>query len=204
MYDPESPVTKDSTTIYASDRDVFIFLLDDRNPIEVGKLADGAPDLMFRGFYIQNSEMGSRSLRLAAFYLRGVCMNRNLWGVEKFEDIKINHTRLAPDRWLQQAVPALNAYANGSEKLLIDGVKTAKATKLADDLDGAIDFLKARKFSFAKAKAILEVGEKEEGRSPRSAWDFAQAITADARSIPNTDDRLAQEMEARRILDAVA
>jgi hypothetical protein len=37
-YDPHSPITMDSTTIYGSDRDVFIFLVDDTHPIEVGKL----------------------------------------------------------------------------------------------------------------------------------------------------------------------
>lgn len=203
IYDPNAPVTKDSTTLYASDRDLFVFLVDDRNPIEVGKLADGSPDLMFRGFYIQNSEMGSRSLKLAAFYLRAVCMNRNLWGVEDFEEIKINHTRLAPDRWLQQAQPALRAYADGSSKKLVEGVAKAKGARVARDADSAIEFLQNRKFSAAKAKAILELGEKEEGRAPRSAWDMAQAITAHARSIANTDDRLAVELEAKRILDAV-
>lgn len=204
LYNPEAPVTEDSTTLYASDRDLFMFLVDDRNPVEVGKLQDGSPDLMFRGFYIQNSEMGSRSLKLAAFYLRAVCMNRNLWGVEEFEEIKINHTRLAPDRWLQQAQPALQAYANGSTKKLVEGVAKAKEARVAKDEDGAIEFLQNRKFSASKAKAILEIGEKEEGRAPRSAWDFAQAITAHARSIGNTDDRLAVELEAKRILDAVA
>jgi hypothetical protein len=89
MYDPEAPVTIDSTTLYASDRDVFIFLVDDRNPVEVGKTKTGEPDLMFRGFYVQNSEVGSRALKLAAFYLRAVCMNRNLWGVEGFQEITI-------------------------------------------------------------------------------------------------------------------
>jgi hypothetical protein len=204
MYDPNAPVTKDSTTLYASDRDVFMFLVDDRNPIEVGKLADGSPDLMFRGFYIQNSEVGSRSLKLAAFYLRAVCMNRNLWGVECFEDIKINHTRLAPDRWLHQAQPALRAYADGSQKKLIEGVAKAKEAKVATDHDKAVEFLMGRKFSQARVKAILEVGEKEEGHPPRSAWDMAQAITADARSRLNTDDRLAQEQVAKSILDKVA
>ena len=204
VYDPEAPVTLDSTTLYASDRDLFIFLVDDRNPIEVGKLADGSPDLMFRGFYIQNSEMGSKSLKLAAFYLRAVCMNRNLWGVENFEDLTIRHTRLAPDRWLQQAVPALKAYADGSQAKLIAGVKAAKDAKVATDQEAAVEFLTKRQFSHAKAKAILEIGEKEEGRAPRSVWDIAQAITAHARAIPNTDDRLTQELEARKILDLVA
>lgn len=203
VYDPEAPVTKDSTTLYASDRDCFMFLVDDRNPIEVGKLADGSPDLMFRGFYIQNSEMGSRSLKLAAFYLRAVCMNRNLWGVENFEDITIRHTRLAPDRWLQQARPALENYANGSEAKLIAGVQAAKGARVAKDDEAAIQFLTDRKFSMSKAKAIMETGEKEEGRRPRSIWDMAQAITANARTIPNTDDRLAQELVAKTILDRV-
>lgn len=204
MYNPEAPVTKDSTTLYASDRDMFVFLVDDRNPIEVGKLPSGEPDLMFRGFYIQNSEMGSRALKLAAFYLRAVCMNRNLWGVEGFEDLTIRHTRLAPDRWLQQAVPALKAYADGSEQKLLAGVKAAKSTRLADDHEGAVAFLTNRKFSMARAKAILEVGEKQEQEPPRTVWDMAQALTAYARDIPNTDDRLNVELEARKLLDAVA
>jgi hypothetical protein len=204
MYDPEALVTGDSTTLYASDRDVFIFLVDDRNPIEVGKLANGEPDLMFRGFYIQNSEMGTRSLKVCAFYLRAVCMNRNLWGVENFEEIAIRHSRLAPDRWLHQAQPALLSYANGSTAKLVAGVQAAKDAKVAQDHEGALAFLQDRKFSAAKIKAVLEIGEKEEGHEPRSAWDFAQAITAHARTTPNTDDRLNLELEAKRILDKVA
>jgi hypothetical protein len=35
-------------------------------------------------FYCWNSEVGSKTLGIASFYLRAVCMNRNLWGVENF------------------------------------------------------------------------------------------------------------------------
>ena len=45
IYNPRVDVTKDTTTLYASDRDVFLFLVDDLNPIEAGLL----PDLYFRG-----------------------------------------------------------------------------------------------------------------------------------------------------------
>jgi hypothetical protein len=61
-HNPMVDVTKDTTTLYASDRDVFLFLVDDTNPIEAGKLPDGSPDLYFRGFYCWNSEVGSKSL----------------------------------------------------------------------------------------------------------------------------------------------
>ena len=44
-------------SVYASDRDVFVFLVDDLNPIEAGRLPDGSPDVFFRGFYAWNSEV---------------------------------------------------------------------------------------------------------------------------------------------------
>lgn len=49
VYNPMVDVTRDTTTLYASDRDVFLFLVDDMNPIEAGRLPDGSPDLYFRG-----------------------------------------------------------------------------------------------------------------------------------------------------------
>lgn len=77
-YNPRVDISKDTATLYASDRDVFLFLVDDLNPIEAGTLPDGNPDLFFRGFYCWNSEVGAKTLGLASFYLRAVCQNRNL------------------------------------------------------------------------------------------------------------------------------
>ena len=51
VYNPNVDISKDSTTLYASDRDIFVFLVDDLNPIEAGRLPNGEPDLYFRGFY---------------------------------------------------------------------------------------------------------------------------------------------------------
>ncbi len=124
-YNPESPVTLDTTTLYASDRDVFIFLVDDRNPIEIGKLPSGDPDLVFRGFYITNSEVGSSALKVAAFYLRAVCCNRLMWGVEGFQEISMRHSKYAPSRFIEEARPALEGFADGSTQRLLDGVKSA-------------------------------------------------------------------------------
>ena len=84
VYNPRVDVTKETTTLYASDRDVFLFLVDDLNPIEAGRLPDGSPDVFFRGFYCWNSEVGAKTLGIASFCLRAVCANRNLWGVENF------------------------------------------------------------------------------------------------------------------------
>jgi len=204
VYDPETPVTLDTTTLFASDRDVFVFLVDDRNPIEVGKLANGEPDLMFRGFYAWNSETGSKTAGIAAMYLRGVCMNRNLWGVENFHEIKIRHTKFAPDRFAMEARPALQSFANGSTYSFVEGVKAAKDAIVARDDDDRLEFLTKRAgLSGRMAKAAAARHLKEEGRPVASVWDAAQAITAIARDVPHQDARIEVERKAGRLLDLV-
>ena len=94
-HNPFTDITNETTPLYASDRDVFLFLVDDTYPIEAGRLPNGEPDLYFLGFYCWNSEVGSMALGIASFYLRAACSNRNLWGVENFEEISIRHSKFA-------------------------------------------------------------------------------------------------------------
>ena len=204
IYDPRAPITKESTTLFASDRDVFLFLVDDLHPVVVGKTARGDDDLMFRGFYVKNSEVGSATLTLAAFYLRAVCCNRIMWGVEGFEELKIRHTRLAPDRFMQQAMPALRSFADRSSARLVEGVEQAKAAQVAKDKDDAIAFLKRREFTGRQIGKILTAVEREEGHEARSVWDMAQGITAVARDIPHQDERVKFELTAKTMLEKVA
>lgn len=204
IYDPNHPVTPETTTLFASDRDVFVFLVDDRNPIEIGKLPGGSPDYVFRGFYVTNSEMGKGAMKVCAFYLRAICCNRIMWGVEGFQELSIRHSKHAPARFMEEVRPALQSYSDDGTLRFLEGVEKAKAAKVAADDEEALDFLRKREFSKTRAKSILEAVEKEEGRPARSAWDFAQGITAIARDELNTDTRLDLELEAGKILDKVA
>lgn len=200
-YDPYAPITNESTTLYASDRDLFMFLVDDTHPIEIGKLDNGDPDFVFRGFYCWNSEVGSRSLGISTFLLRGACENRCLWGVENYETIKINHTRFAPDRFARQAEPVLRRYANSEPNKIIAGITAAKEAIVARDDEARMNFLKTLDFSKAQSKKIIETVEREEHHAPRSAWDFVQGITAVARTIEHQDRRLDLEKIGAKVLD---
>ena len=205
VYDPDVPVTMETTTLFASDRDVFVFLVDDRNPIEVGKLPNGEPDLMFRGFYAWNSETGSKTAGIAAMYLRGVCMNRNLWGVENFQEIKIRHTKFAPDRFAYEAAPALQSFAHGATANFLDGVTAAQDAIVARSDEDRLEFLTKRAgLSQRMAKAAAARHIEEEDKPVRSVWDAAQAITALARDIPHQDGRIDLERKAGALLDKVA
>lgn len=204
VYDPNHPVTKDTTTLYASDRDVFIFLVDDRNPISVGKLPNGDDDLMFRGFFVTNSEVGSSSLKIAAFYLRAICCNRLMWGVEGFQEVSMRHSKYAPARFIEEARPALQSFADGSSGRLIEGVEKAKAAKIADDRDEALEFLASRGLSRKRAVEVFDSVEEHEGRPVRTVWDVAQGVTRVAQNIQHTDDRVDFERIAGKLLDKAA
>ncbi len=204
VYHPRVDITRDTTTLYASDRDVFLFLVDDLNPIEAGKLPDGSPDLYFRGFYCWNSEVGARTLGMASFYLRAVCQNRNLWGVEDFEEITIRHSKYAAARFAHEAAPALLNFANSSPQPFINGVKAARERIVARTDEDRKDFLRKQGFSKAETGKIIETVLAEEGRPPKSIFDFVQGITAIARDKPHQDARLDMEARAKKLLDRAA
>ena len=202
-HNPYVDVTKETTTLYASDRDVFVFLVDDTHPIEAGRLPNGEPDLYFRGFYAWNSEVGSKTLGIASFYLRGVCQNRNLWGVEGFEEITIRHSKFAAQRFAHEAAPALTNFANSSPASFIAGIKAARERIVAKDDDDRETFLRKRGFSKPETAKIVETVLKEEGKKPESIFDFVQGITALARQKPHQDSRLELEKEAKKLMAAV-
>lgn len=204
IYNPNVDVSKDTTTLYASDRDVFLFLVDDLNPIEAGRLPDGSPDLYFRGFYCWNSEVGAKTLGMASFYLRAVCQNRNLWGVEDFEEITIRHSKYAASRFAQEAAPALTRFANSSPTPFLNGIKSARERIVARSDDDRQDFLRKRGFAKGETTRIIESVLTEEGRKPESIFDFVQGITAMARGKTHQDARLEMEGKAKKLLDFAA
>ena len=202
-YNPHAEVTKQTTTLFASDRDVFVFLVDDLNPIEIGKTKEGHPDYLFRGCYVWNSEVGNRSLGMATMYLRAVCANRILWGVENFQEVTMRHSKLAPDRFLMELKPALKSFHDAGTERLLTGIAEARKAVVATDLDTRKAFLYAQKFSRKATDEIIAQVTESEGHAPSSIWDFVQGITQHAQANEHQDVRLEEEKAAQKILDKI-
>ena len=200
-HNPFVDVTKETTTLYASDRDVFLFLVDDTHPIEAGRLANGDPDLFFRGFYCWNSEVGSKTLGIASFYLRAVCMNRNIWGAEGLEEISIRHSKFAAHRFAHEAAPALASFARSSPAPFVAGIKAARDRIVARTDEDRETFLRRRGFGKSETAKVIATVLDEEGHPPESLFDFVQGITALARTRPHQDGRLELEGKAGALLE---
>lgn len=193
------PITRDNTTIYASDRDMFVFLADEKHRIEIPNRRNGEPGTLARGFFVQNSEVGSATLMVSTFLFDYVCCNRMVWGAQGLQEISIRHTSGAPDRFIEEVAPALITYANSSEVGVIEAVEAARSKRI-DEVD---DFLNAR-FTRSQAKAIKLAHEADEGRPIETLWDAATGITAYARGIEHQDARVDLERAAGKVLKLAA
>jgi hypothetical protein len=191
-------VDKQNTTLYAGDRDMFIFLADEQNRIELPNRRNGQTGTLARGFFVSNSETGGGTLYVKTFLFDFVCANRIVWGAHELEEIRIRHTASAPDRFLEEAAPALLAYANSSAGNVGQVLATAQRSKI----DKVGEFL-AKRFGPRVAQRIEHAHVMDEGRPIETLWDAVTGATAYARSIPWTAERVELETTAGDILELV-
>lgn len=194
----EVEVTTDNTTLFAGDRDMFVFLADETNRIELPGRRNGRTGTLARGFFVWNSEEGNTTLGVKTFLFDYVCCNRIVWGAHELEEIRIRHTASAPGRFLEEVAPALQAYANASAGKTLRVIEDARKQRVEQDLD---TFLASR-FGARIGDRIKAVHLAEEGRPIETVWDVVAGATAYARSIPWTADRVAMETTAGGLLDA--
>jgi hypothetical protein len=191
---------KRATTLYASDRDVWIFLVDDSHPIEVP--GEEAP--LFRGFYCWNSEVGAGSFGICTFLYRYICDNRIIWGATNVRELRIRHTGGAPERFAYEGQKYLTQYANEATGELVAAVTKAKTVEIEEARKDKSEFsqwLQKRGLTKTQAAGAIDSAVAEEGQA-RSVWDIVNGITAYARTIPFTDERVSLEATAGNIMRA--
>lgn len=188
-------VTKQNTTLYASDRDMFVFLADEEHRIEVPNRRDGKPGSLARGFFVWNSEVGKCTLGIGTFLFDYVCCNRIVWGADSYQEIKIRHTASAPGRFIADVVPVLDSMRRASPKPVEDAIRAAQEKKMDD-----VGKFLADRFGKRMAVTIAATHEMEEGRPIETLWDVVTGATAYARGLQHTDTRVDMERQAGDIM----
>lgn len=190
------PITKTNTTLYASDRDMFVFLADEKHRIEIPNRRDGKTGEMARGFFVWNSEVGSSTLGISTFLFDYVCSNRIVWGATQYAEVKIRHTASATDRWLEEIAPAIDSYATSSTTSVVKAIEDARANRINN-----VDEFLSKRFTRSQASAIKAAHMNDEQRPIETMWDAATGITAYARGIQHQDSRVSLEREAGKLLN---
>lgn len=192
-------VNKSNTTLYAGDRNMFVFLANEDDKVELPNRRNGEAGELSRGFFMWNSEVGDCTFGIGTFYFDYVCMNRIVWGAQEYHEVKIRHTKGAPVRFLEQVRPILHNLSQASASPIISAIEAARLAR-KDDMKEWL----AKRFAPGLAERADKRHLAEEGRPIESLWDATVALTALARDIPFQDERVDLERKAGELLSLAA
>lgn len=181
--------------LYASDRDVFMFMIDGGSRLEVGPRAK-----LNRGFFVSNSEVGAKTFTLTTFLFNEVCGNHIVWGAQDINQLVIRHTKGGPYRFDSQAAPVLMSYVNASVAQEESAILRAQDMLLPKDADALEKLIAPAKLTRAEVKSGFDFAKAEEGEC-RTLWQFVQGLTAYARGYDWIDARTDLERRAGQLLN---
>lgn len=196
-YDRQTMAPKPSG-LYASDRDVFMFMIDGGSRLEVGPRAK-----LNRGFFVRNSEVGAATFGLTTFLFNEVCGNHIVWGASDVRELTIRHTQNGPYRFDSEAAPALLAYAESSVSTEETVIKRAMSHALPKEQADLEKLVGGKKITRGELKEGIASAKREEGQCV-TLWDLVQGLTAYARGFDYVDARVDLERRAGALLNLVA
>lgn len=190
--------------VYASDKDMFVFMVDDhhvlRNP------ADPATPLA-RGFFVWNSEVGDRSFGVMTFLYDAVCGNHIVWNVSNVQEVRVRHVGTAREKALLKLNVSLTQYADASasedEALIARAQSYQIAATKEETLAALLKFAAKENLPHVKAMAepaYLLAEQTPRYGSPRSPWGISQAMTQLSQDCVYADKRAAIDAEAGKVL----
>lgn len=189
-----------SRGLYASDRDVFAFLVDnDRRIFEKGPGGG-----LGRGFFVSNSEVGDKSFSVTSFFYEYVCGNHRVWGASGVQEIRIPHIGDADDRAFAKLSVELRKYADSSAAEDEAKVASMRKFELGATKEEVLDKVFGLRINGLGKKLIEAAYDKAEERvdrygSPRTVWGFNGGLTELATNKANADERVALEKAAGKV-----
>lgn len=189
--------------LYASDRDLFCFMVD--SPEASYMVRDPESDrteALHRGFFLWNSEVGSKSVGLLLFWFNGTCGNHIVWAASQIKEIRLKHTAHVRTR-IGGAVRRGLQLAAGARSDDLDGIRAAMSSWLVDKsakVEKVVPVVQRRTgLSQRISKRAVDLAVAE-GSNPRTAWGAVQGVTALARGTAYADARVELERAAAGLM----
>jgi len=185
--------------LYASDHDMFAFLINPHTVIDDGE----SPGGLRRGTMIRQSEVGDCAIWKMDFLFNTVCGNHIVWGAQNIRETRVRHvgSQVGP-KW-QAMVESIEQYANSSAEQQESEIRRAKEIILGDDRDSVVDFLFGKRLlsrkNAEKAYDMADAYESVHG-NPRSVWGMVQGVTRLSQDTTFGDSRATLDMAAGKIL----
>lgn len=198
---------KKEPTIYVSDHDIFVFMVNNDNRLrEIGNAAG-----LGRGFFVENSEVGASKLKVTTFLYRFVCCNHIVWGAQEVFEVGIRHVGSAVDKAnkvLDQLEVQLTKYANESASDDEAKIEKLQKTVIGANKEEVLDtlFNKLKNVPGASRKVLTagydmaELNRETDG-DPNTIWGMVNGVTRYSQTVPFADERTTIDRAAAKLVD---
>jgi len=189
------------TTLYAGDRDMWVFLVKDNDPISIWNPNREEYETLYHGSIIRNSEVGKAKIEFLDFLYRSICSNRMIYMTDgSTKKFGIRHTISAPERFELEGKQILTQFLTTPSTVYKETLEKAMTTKVGETEDEVKDWMKAKlQITKKQAGRIIDRAIAEEG-DYRTPWVLTQGGTSLAKMQENTDTRVELERNMSRML----
>lgn len=194
--------------IYASDHDLFAFLVNENNRID-----DGSDGGLSRGFFVSNSEVGAAALKVTCFHYRHCCSNHIVWDASNVVEISVRHVGDVGGRFQVELAGAVQKYLTASAKEETERVAAARRLVLGATKDEVLDAVfKAlsgnRRAGLPSGINLKQIGaaydlaetHSDTDGSPRTVWGYVNGMTRLSQQTGYADDRNFLDRAASAVL----
>lgn len=186
--------------LYASDHDMFVFLVNENYRIK-----DGLKNGLARGMFIMNAEVPGYAFKAVRFLYNHVCGNHIVWGAENVATFRVIHVNISFEQAWEALANELELYLNQPASIEEEKIKRLTTYKLGEDMDETIDRVYAFRFGISKdtltrAYNLVDTETHEQDGDPRTPWGIIQGLTRVAQDTPYADERARLEGQIGKLL----
>jgi hypothetical protein len=189
--------------LYASDHDLFIFLIERNAVLEVGGTK------LSRGVILWNSEVGVKFIGGTTFLFNHVCGNHIIWGACNVSTFRFRHVGAARERAFQSFRVDLAKYEESAMSLDAARIQKAQSFVLGatkeDVLDAVVKIVQKSHLNISRValSGAVDTAEARVDRygNPRTVWAVANGISENSQNSPYMDERMELDAAAGKLME---
>ena len=185
--------------LYVSDHDLFIFQVNENYAVDAG-----GGEMLYRGLFWSNSEVGDARFQGTCFLYDSICGNHICWGAKIVAEISIIHRGNAQDIFreaMAQATLLVGQSVQDDERR----IQAAKQYQLGPGQPEVVKMVFGKQWGMTKQQCedayVLATRHAEEHNTePNTAWGYAAGITRLSQGLYG-DKRVELDRAAGRVLE---
>ena len=179
------------TGLYAGEQDMFAFLVDDNAWVDIGE------DRFAPGFFVWNSEVGSRSVGIQTFWYQHICGNHIVWDCTDVNEFSRKHTSSVRDAIgeVERMISSLVAVKTERQEKFAAKIRASKRKQLGRDLEEVTKLLRQQGIP---AGMIKNASKVVAGNHTAFAW--VDALTRSSGLIKFAGTRAAMDQKIGGLL----